>query len=126
MLKYTYLLNLIYKQNLPKTSYYKLIDYWLLNAVNCLVFAMAMHTYLIRVISMGGDSNSVKPFHNNEEWRNHCSSKASKINFWGKAGFIALAIVPNIILGSIGFSHFTSFQEAGSFNCTSNPTHFHG
>lgn len=33
-------------QGLPKTSYYKLIDWWLLFSLNMLVLTMALHTYV--------------------------------------------------------------------------------
>ncbi len=33
-------------QSLPKTSYYKLIDVWLLATLNVLVALMGMHTYV--------------------------------------------------------------------------------
>jgi hypothetical protein len=38
-------------QSLPKTSYYKFIDYWLLFSLNMLVFTMAFHTYLASVVA---------------------------------------------------------------------------
>ena len=37
-------------QDLPKTSYYKLMDWWLLISVNSLVYSMAVHTYLAKVM----------------------------------------------------------------------------
>ena len=38
-------------QGLPKTSYYKFIDYWLLFSLNMLVFSMGFHTYLASVVA---------------------------------------------------------------------------
>ena len=32
------------QQNLPKTSYYKLIDYWLMFTLNILVITFVIHT----------------------------------------------------------------------------------
>ena len=42
-------------QDLPKTSYYKLMDWWLLISVNCLVYSMAVHTYLAKVVKDEAD-----------------------------------------------------------------------
>ena len=43
---------LIYNfQSLPKTSYYKLIDTWLLVSLNILVVTMLFHTFLAHVVS---------------------------------------------------------------------------
>lgn len=45
---------------MPKTSYYKLIDWWLLFILNIMVFAMVWHTYVGYLVSKtregGGDS----------------------------------------------------------------------
>ena len=41
---------LIVFQSLPKTSYYKLIDWWLLVAMNLLVATMVFHTYVAYVV----------------------------------------------------------------------------
>ena len=38
-------------QTLPKTSYYKMIDWWLLVALNILVVTMLFHTFLASVVS---------------------------------------------------------------------------
>ena len=35
---------------MPKTSYYKLIDWWLLSCSNLLVFTLGFHTYLAYVV----------------------------------------------------------------------------
>ena len=40
----------IFYQDLPKTSYYKLMDWWLIISGNSLVYTMAVHTYLDKVI----------------------------------------------------------------------------
>ena len=47
-------------QDLPKTSYYKLMDWWLLISVNSLVYTMAIHTYLARVIKEEEDKEEAK------------------------------------------------------------------
>ena len=36
---------------MPKTSYYKLIDWWLTVALNSLVLTMGFHTYLANLVS---------------------------------------------------------------------------
>lgn len=38
-----------YFQGLPKTSYYKLIDWWLIVSLNILVITLVFHTYIARV-----------------------------------------------------------------------------
>ena len=54
-------------QDLPKTSYYKLMDWWLLISVNCLVYSMAVHTYLARVIKEEADKEEAKAAANADE-----------------------------------------------------------
>ena len=39
-------------QGLPKTSYYKLVDYWLSFGLNSLVLTLIFHTYLAHVVSV--------------------------------------------------------------------------
>ena len=39
-------------QGLPKTSYYKLIDWWLIVSLNILVLTMLFHTYISRFCSI--------------------------------------------------------------------------
>ena len=41
----------MYFQTLPKTSYYKMIDWWLLISLNILVVTMAFHTFLAHQVS---------------------------------------------------------------------------
>ena len=79
---------------------------------------MALHTYLIRLISEGGTNNSVRPLAGNEDDDNtNINSKACRINNWGKAGFMFLVIVPNTVLAIIGLIHFTKYSEFGLFSC---------
>ena len=54
-------------QDLPKTSYYKLMDWWLLFSVNCLVYSMGVHTYLASVIKEEADKEEAKAAANADE-----------------------------------------------------------
>jgi hypothetical protein len=47
---------LLFSQELPQTSYYKLIDWWLLFALNMLVLTMCAHTYISHVNSAADGS----------------------------------------------------------------------
>ena len=42
-------------QNLPKTAYYKMVDYWLAFSLNILVMIMAFHTYLASKVAQAKD-----------------------------------------------------------------------
>ena len=48
-------------QDLPKTSYFKLIDFWLLFNVTVLAFIMVCHTYVGRILNTEPSPTLVKP-----------------------------------------------------------------
>ena len=50
-------------QDLPKTSYFKLIDFWLLFNVTVLALIMVWHTYVGRILNSSTDTTTttVKP-----------------------------------------------------------------
>ncbi|TRY67315.1 hypothetical protein TCAL_11764 [Tigriopus californicus] len=107
------------QESLPKTSYYKLIDWWLLFSMNALVFTMAFHTgiahlcYLAKqeaspeLIQSGYRTKSafplptktnakVNPFFKNGNFRHSLYYKrALKVNLWGKIGFVLLVLIFN-------------------------------
>ena len=45
---------------MPITSYYKLIDWWLLALFNILVLTLGFHTYLSHIVSEATDEQNVR------------------------------------------------------------------
>eukprot|EP00095_Tigriopus_kingsejongensis_P009466 maker-scaffold1140_size60066-snap-gene-0.4 protein:Tk09466 transcript:maker-scaffold1140_size60066-snap-gene-0.4-mRNA-1 annotation:"cys loop ligand gated ion channel subunit" len=107
------------QQGLPKTSYYKLIDWWLLFSMNALVLTMCFHTGIAHLcykakraaspglIHQGYRTRSAAPsiasvepkmnglFHY-EDFRHHYYYKyAHRVNFLGKVVFIGCVVIFN-------------------------------
>lgn len=118
-------------QNLPKTSYYKLIDWWLLFSLNALVFTMTFHTgiahlcYLAKqeaspeLIQNGYRSKSAFPFPTKKSTKvnscsqmenfrhNHYYKRALKVNLCAKIGFILLVLIFNTIFWVIALREYS-------------------
>ena len=90
-------------QGLPKTSYYKLIDWWFLVSFNILVITLGFHTYLSYIVSKATkepffkirSNTKVCPFNNIPEDddqlnREHLTKHAVFINNFAKVAFLAV------------------------------------
>ena len=110
---------------MPKTSYYKLIDWWLLICFNLLVFTLAFHTYLSHIIRKsrndapivdGSTIIKVKPIHVNGRELYFESQELFKHGVWlnmiGKTIFIIFLVLFNILFWSIAlFEHLKSAED---------------
>ena len=96
-------------QGLPKTSYYKLVDYWLSFCLNSLVLTLIFHTYLAHVVSAA----KKKPFSLNSGTRffsarqdvainQNCNvlKKAKQLNKAGKIMFVLLSVFSTLFFGT--------------------------
>ena len=102
-------------QDLPITSYYKLIDFWLLVCFNILVITLGFHTYVASVINKSKreqpnvKSNTIKVGAINEDMNdNQFLSKhqqmikhATWLNDIAKIVFIVSLIIFNLIFWTI-------------------------
>jgi len=116
----------------PKTSYIKMIDVWLLYSFNIIIVMMGVHTYMdtfirrdptdksprpmainprIKVKSSDGTDrpvDKIDPFaEENPGWDPNWV-KAYKVNFMGKVVNVVVFLVFNIIFWSIALSHYYS------------------
>ncbi len=69
-----------FSQTLPKTSYYKLIDWWMLSCMLVLVVSMLMHTYINVVVVVGSEDDG-------DEHGSRPKSTSSKIAFASSSWF---------------------------------------
>merc|ERR1711902_395084 len=114
----------------PKTSYIKMIDVWLIYSFNIIIVMMTIHTYMdtyikrdptdkstqpkainprIRVVKTEDDnavpSDKIDPFGENPGW-DPSWVKAYKINFLGKTINLGVFGVFNIVFWGIALNHY--------------------
>lgn len=120
----------------PKTAYYKMIDYWLLYSFNIIIIIMIVHTYTDKFIPRNkktgiainprlkkkkkADDNpedeaenkegndAIDLFGDNPDW-DPGWVKAYRINAAGQIGNLVVFLLFNIVFWSIALSHF--YQE---------------
>ena len=105
-------------QDLPLTSYYKLVDWWLLVLFNMLVSTLGFHTYLTHLLKKAKKENvtRIKPFLENETEKKFASQQqllnhASRLNMIAKIVFIVFLIMFNILFWIIALNeHFKSSE----------------
>ena len=105
-------------QDLPLTSYYKLVDWWLLVLFNMLVSTLGFHTYLTHLLKKAKKENvtRIKPFLENETEKKFASQQqlfnhASRMNMIAKIVFIVFLIMFNILFWIIALTeHFKSSE----------------
>ncbi|XP_059081996.1 gamma-aminobutyric acid receptor subunit beta-2-like [Tigriopus californicus] len=123
--------------SLPKTSYYKLIDWWLLFSLNALVLTMCFHTgiahlcykakraaspaLIIKGYRSKSASNLISPpkvnslvnsgFPNEDFRRHFYYRRAHRVNFWGKVAFVALILTFNV---AFWYSALTEYSRPPS------------
>merc|ERR1719391_1424814 len=81
----------------PKTSYFKMIDIWLLYSFNIIIVIMAIHTYMDTFIKW--DPGYIKAY-----W----------INYMGQVLNIGIFLLFNIVFWTVALSHYyssDSFQD---------------
>ena len=95
-LDYRYLMYICISQGLPITSYYKLIDWWLLVLFNSLALTLVFHTYLAYVIAK---TRGVR--------KDGIMNKAKHLNTFANLAFIILSAIFNFVFWSIALmEHF--------------------
>ena len=120
------------QQQLPKTSYYKLIDYWLMFILNILACMMGFHTYLQFSIKRDKDQlflgHLMPPFkseqqhqarpietsHPGKRWvgfDDGVLKNAKKINKFGKFLFLVVCVIFNVAFWSIALSEYVKSAE---------------
>ena len=95
-------LSLLLIQGLPKTSYYKLIDWWLFAGLNKLVLIFAVHTYLAYVVSQEKSMDSMD---------RHELKRAKKVNNFFKIASAISFTLFMIIFWSIALIHYNKPVE---------------
>ena len=104
---------------MPLTSYYKLIDWWLLVLSNMLVSTLGFHTYLTHLLKKSKKENvtKIKPFLENDTEKKFASQQqllkhAARMNMIAKIVFIVFLIIFNILFWIIALTeHFKSSEE---------------
>ena len=81
MILFICILSIHISQGLPKTAYYKLIDWWLMALLNLLVLTLAFHTYLAYFISKTEDGLERGDTTNDYEIRNQSHFKIKIMKF---------------------------------------------
>ena len=107
-------------QDLPITSYYKLIDWWFLVCFNLLVITLGFHTYLAYVMNKSKNQpitqdniKKVQPINDADNENQFISKQLLKhaewLNMLAKIGFIVFLVIFNLIFWMIAlFEHFKS------------------
>ena len=107
-------------QDLPITSYYKLIDWWFLVCFNLLVITLGFHTYLAYVMNKSKNPpitedniKKVQPINDADNENQFISKQLLKhaewLNMLAKIGFIVFLVIFNLIFWMIAlFEHFKS------------------
>ena len=113
-------------QGLPKTSYYKLIDWWFLISFNILVLTLAFHTYLSYIVSKATKeqffkltgvtkvhaSPDNKIAYDDQHIRENLMKNAIILNTLGKVTFIILLVLFNTVFWYIAFmEHFRPAED---------------
>lgn len=121
------------QQSLPKTSYYKLIDYWLMFTLNILAFMMLFHTYLQFSIKRDKDEVFIghllpphrppphhrpnskadleKPGKGYVGFDDDILKNAVKVNKFGKVLFLIIVISFNVGFWLIALSEYVKSAE---------------
>ena len=122
-LLYSFQLHEIQFQNLPATSYYKLIDWWLLFCFIVLVVILQFHTYLAYLISKAKTEpkieknvTQVQPFDADKNEDHLVTRKSFKQAAWlnkvGKMIFIIVLILFNLLFWTVALiEHFKATEE---------------
>jgi len=116
----------------PKTAYYKMIDYWLLYSLNIIIFIMMVHTFMDTYIPRdrktgmainprlkrkknvdddaddSDKSNKIDLFGDNPDWEPGWV-QAYRVNAAGQIGNLVIFLLFNIVFWSIALSHY--FKE---------------
>ena len=111
-------------QDLPITSYYKLIDWWLLVCFNVLVITLGFHTYLAYITNKSKEDSidektlvRVKPCSRGDMDENKMGSRkllqrAVWLNMVTKIVFIVFLIIFNVVFWIIALSeHLKSADD---------------
>ena len=113
-------------QGLPKTSYYKLIDWWFLVSFNILVLTLGFHTYLSYIVSKATkepffkirSNTKVCPFNNRTEdddqliIREHLTKHAVFINNFAKVAFLILLVTFNVLFWTTAYmQHYSPAED---------------
>ena len=114
-------------QGLPKTSYYKLIDYWLMFILNILAFMMLYHTYLQYTIKQDKDKmfigHLLPPHHksdaqtqkqqqqppnwvDDEAHKEEVLKNGAKVNKFGKFLILAIILIFNTVFWAVALSEY--------------------
>ena len=104
---------------MPKTSYYKLIDWWLLILFNLLALTLGFQTYLSYIVSKATKESffkgetKVQSFNESnkeqeeERKKENLMNHARSMNTIAKITFITLLVMFNIVFWTIAFlEHF--------------------
>ena len=114
---------IIYLQDLPNTSYFKLVDCWLFFCYIMLVVTLGFHTYLAYLINNPKNEQNieinvtkVEPI-NEDRNENHLTSQqlikhVAWLNKLGKIIFVIFLIVFNILFWTVALiEHYKSSEE---------------
>ncbi|TRY75302.1 hypothetical protein TCAL_15664 [Tigriopus californicus] len=117
------------QQNLPKTAYYKLIDYWLMFILNILASMMLFHTFLQFTIKRDNQSQSFlsrlfrQPESRNKTIQTSHPGKryvgyddnimrdAQKTNQLGKTLFLLVILIFNLIFWIVALGEYVKSAE---------------
>ena len=108
---------------MPATSYYKLIDWWLLFCFIVLVLILQFHTYLAYLMSkaktepkIGKNVTKVEPFDVDKN-EDHLASQqsyifAARLNMAGKMIFLIVIILFNLLFWTVALiEHFKTTEK---------------
>lgn len=86
-------------QNLPKTSYYKMIDYWLIFCLNILIVTFTFHTAIGYALEGNKEDEGSKEGLQRE-------ARARRLNRIGKVVVLGAIIAFNLVFFTVGFAHY--------------------
>ena len=84
---------------MPKTSYYKMIDYWLIFCLNILIVTFTFHT----AIGYAHESNKME---DGGKERLRREAKAKKLNRIGKVVVLGAIMAFNLVFFTVGFASY--------------------